>query len=311
MMNGDTSSKKAEHTKRNQNVLDALNLATLSNAGNASEKQLLYPLQLPVDWFSVLTLLLHRTSPEPLHYRLSQAELEDARKHPKHLLLAELLQSERGAKCQYANPLDGHTFTEWVQLFHVTGKALGKERLRDVLEKLNAFSSETESAGPGSATPPETEILSAAKEAIRESGLAQPAAEPEVDFDRLIRAISEIKPKRRDAVIGFILALIAGIIAELFGVYVQNTYYGKGVSEPPPVKQPEQRQNCRVVTEDALPVYRSQRRGSEILVRLIAGETVVIKNKNRNWCQIECKNNNGEKITGWTFTRYLWRDNSR
>jgi hypothetical protein len=163
---------------------------------------------------------------------------------------------------------------------------------------------------------PTDKILEAIERGIEESGVTQQSENTQTSLNRLFSGWMKLPQDLRTLVIGILLLVIQYSIFEKHSSSLQiainqrvkivqnvtnNILISSGVTV-------DERRQIRIVSKDNLPVFRSNRRDSERVATLSAGQVVVVKRKNRNWTQVEWRDNDTQQIsTGWVFTRYLKR----
>jgi hypothetical protein len=165
---------------------------------------------------------------------------------------------------------------------------------------------------------PTEQILKAIETGIEESGLAQNSQDVQASLNRLFSGWAKLPPTLQNAVvqliIGILLLTINHSIFEKLNPSLQIT-----INQRVKIVQQitnnitinigataEDRRHIRIVSKDDLPVFRYNRRDSEKVATLSAGQVVIVKQKNRNWTQVQWRDNDTrENCTGWVFTRYL------
>lgn len=165
---------------------------------------------------------------------------------------------------------------------------------------------------------PTGQILEAIETGIEESGLAQNPQDVRASLNTLFSGWAKLPPALQNAVvqliIGILLLAINHSVFEKHDPSIQVT-----VNQRVKIVQQitnniiinigataEDRRHIRIVSKDDLPVFRSNRRDSEKVATLSAGQVVIVKQKNRNWTQIKWRaNDTQQSYTGWVFTRFL------
>ena len=161
------------------------------------------------------------------------------------------------------------------------------------------------------------QILEAVEGGIEEAEGLKPADSVEAAVTNMFSSWEKLNPDLRAIVIGLIVMILHLTLehsvlkdqstsqlpvkqrVKIVQKITNNIFVNVGVSA-------EERRRFRVVTKDAVPVFRFNRRDAGKIGSLTAGQVVTVKFQKRNWTEIEWKDTASQEMrTGWVFTRYL------